>query len=206
MTKKVLGVLLCVLMMNVLVDAADAPAKTFKIGMSQCNLGEPWRVQMNADVKKAADTHPQIEMIFKDAQNDTLKQRAQIEEFVSAGVDLLIVSPKEAAPLTPSIAAAMQKGIPVIVLDRRLVGDEYTSFIGADNKLIGKAAGEWLVKRLGGKGKIVELKGLMTSTPGPELRVPGGDQGQWARSCFRGRHEMAGAGRAQGDGVRAGPL
>ena len=148
--------------------AVQAQDKIFTIGMSQCNLGEPWRVQMNADVKKAADTHPEIEMIFKDAQNDTLKQRAQIEEFVGAGVDLLIVSPKEAAPLTPPVAAAMKKGIPVIVLDRRLVGDEYTSFIGADNKLIGKAAGEWLVKRLGGKGKVVELKGLMTSTPGQD--------------------------------------
>jgi ribose transport system substrate-binding protein len=138
------------------------------IGMSQCNLGEPWRVQMNADIKKAADAHPEIQVIFKDAQNDTLTQRAQIEEFVSAGVNLLIVSPKEAAPLTPPVAAAFQKGIPVIVLDRRLLGDQYTCFIGADNKKIGKAAGRWIVQRLAGKGKVVELKGLMTSTPGQD--------------------------------------
>jgi len=58
--------------------------------------------------------------------------------------------------------------IPVIVLDRRVLGDKYTCFIGADNKKIGKAAGEWIVKKLGGKGNIVELKGLMTSTPGQD--------------------------------------
>lgn len=138
------------------------------IGMSQCNLGEPWRVQMNQDIKNEAANHPEIKIIFKDAQNDSLTQRSQIEEYISAGVDVLIVSPKEAAPLTPPIAEAYDKGIPVIVLDRRVLGDKYTCFIGADNKKIGKAAGKWIVNRLGGKGKVVELKGLMTSTPGQD--------------------------------------
>jgi len=101
MTKRLFVFLMCVLMTGGMVRAADAPAKTFRIGMSQCNLGEPWRVQMNADIKKAAEAHPEIQMIFKDAQNNTLTQRAQIEEFINAGVDLLIVSPREAAPLTP---------------------------------------------------------------------------------------------------------
>ena len=148
---------------------ATSPArKVYTIGMSQCNLGEPWRVQMNADVRRAAEEHARLNVVFKDAQNDTLKQRAHVEEFVSAGVDLIIISPKEAAPLTPPVAKAMDAGIPVIVLDRRVLGDKYTCFIGADNKAIGKAAGEWIVSKLGGKGKVVELKGLMTSTPGQD--------------------------------------
>lgn len=147
---------------------AGGPAKTFTLGMSQCNLGEPWRVQMNADVKKAADKHANLKVVFKDAQNDTLKQRAHVEEFIGAKVDLIIISPKEAAPLTEPVAKAVAAGIPVIVLDRRVNGDKYTCFIGADNKLIGRKAGEWVVKTLGGKGKIVELKGLMTSTPGQD--------------------------------------
>ncbi len=138
------------------------------IGMSQCNLGEPWRVQMNQEIKNEAVKHPEIKMIFKDAQNDSLRQRAQIEEFISSGVDLLIVSPKEAAPLTPPVAAAVEKGIPVIVLDRRVLDDKYTCFIGADNKKIGKAAGQWIVNLLEGQGRVIELKGLMTSTPGQD--------------------------------------
>ncbi len=147
---------------------ATPAAEGFTIGMSQCNLGEPWRVQMNADVKKAAEAHDEITMVFKDAQNDTLKQRAHVEEFVIAEVDLIIISPKEAQPLTDPVAQAMAAGIPVIVLDRRVVGDDYTCFIGADNTKIGKAAGDWIVETLGGKGKVVELKGLMTSTPGQD--------------------------------------
>ena len=146
--------------------AAQNPRWT--IGMSQCNLGEPWRVQMNADIKKEAEKHPELRVVFKDAQNDNLRQSAHVEEFIKARVDLLIISPKEAAPLTPPVRAAYEKGIPVIVLDRRVLGDQYTCFIGADNKKIGKAAGEWIVHRLGGKGNVVELKGLMTSTPGQD--------------------------------------
>jgi ribose transport system substrate-binding protein len=147
---------------------ARAADRKYVIGMSQCNLGEPWRVQMNADVKKEADQHPELQVIYKDAQNDSLKQRAQIEEFVSAKVDLIIVSPKEAAPLTPPVAEAYKKGIPIIVLDRRVLGQDYTAFIGADNKKIGRHLGRWVVEKLGGKGNVVELKGLMTSTPGQD--------------------------------------
>jgi ribose transport system substrate-binding protein len=140
----------------------------YTIGMSQCNLGEPWRVEMNAQIKAAADKQPNLKVVFKDAQNDTLKQRSHVEEFISAGVDLLIISPKEAQPLTEPVAKAMAAHIPVIVLDRSLLGTNFTCFIGADNKKIGRAAGEWIVKKLGGKGKVVELKGLMTSTPGQD--------------------------------------
>jgi ribose transport system substrate-binding protein len=148
--------------------STGAEAKVFKIGISQCNLGEPWRVQMNADIEAAAAQHDQLQVVFKDAQNDTLKQRSHVEEFVSAGVDLLIISPKEAQPLTPPVARAMRAGIPVIVLDRALAGDEYTCFIGADNRKIGRAAGQWIKEQLEGRGKVVELKGLMTSTPGQD--------------------------------------
>ena len=140
----------------------------YTIGMSQCNLGEPWRVQMNADVKAAADKHSNLKVVFKDAQNDTLKQRAHVEEFIGAKVDLIVISPKEAAPLTEPVAKAVAAGIPVIVLDRRVLGDQYTCFIGADNKKIGRAVGEWIKQKLGGQGKVVELKGLMTSTPGQD--------------------------------------
>jgi ribose transport system substrate-binding protein len=136
--------------------------------MSQCNLGEPWRVQMNADIRTAAEAHPNLTVVFKDAQNDTLKQVAQLEEFVSQGVDAIIISPKEAAPFQDPIAKAYQAGIPVIVLDRAVPGDQFTVFIGADNVKIGRGAGQWIRERLQGQGRVVELQGLMTSIPGQD--------------------------------------
>ncbi len=66
------------------------------------------------------------------------------------------------------VAEAVDAGIPVIVLDRKVEGDKYTCFIGGDNVKIGREAGKYMVKLLGGKGDIVELQGLNTSTPAKE--------------------------------------
>lgn len=186
---------------------AGTAADPFIIGMSQCNLGEPWRVQMDADVKAAADSHPNLRVIYKDAQNNSLTQRAQVEELVEQGADLIIISPKEAAPLTKPVAKAYQRGVPVIVLDRAVQGDQYTTFIGADNVKIGREAGTWIRETLGGKGNIVELKGLMTSTPGqdrhtgfldglaldrnPGLRIVFAGEMQWLEPNARREMESA---------------
>ena len=148
--------------------AKGTPENPWVIGMSQCNLGEPWRQQMDADIAAAAKKHPNLKMVFKDAQNDASRQRAQVEELTALPVDVLIISPLETAPLTKPVAEAYGNKIPVIVLDRAVAGDAYTQFIGADNVKIGRHAGAWVKKALGGKGRVVELKGLMTSTPGQD--------------------------------------
>lgn len=145
--------------------SSPSGGKTYNIGLSQCNLGEPYRVQMDKDIKDAAKDHPELNIIEQDAQNDSLKQRDQVEEFIQKKVDLIIISPKEAQPLTEPVAKAMDAGIPVIVLDRKVMGDKYTCFIGADNKKIGKALGEWLKAKLKPGAQIVELEGLMTTPP-----------------------------------------
>jgi ribose transport system substrate-binding protein len=198
---------------------AGTPDDPWIIGMSQCNLGEPWRVQMDEDVRTAAARHANIDVIFKDAQNNALTQRAQVEEFVQQGVDLILISPKEAAPLTRPVADAYRQGIPVIVLDRAVQGDQYTTFIGADNVTIGREAGRWMRERLGGRGSIVELKGLMTSTPGqdrhqgflegldleryPELEIVFSGEMQWLEPNARREMESALATNAHIDAVYA---
>lgn len=152
--------------------AGTTGGKTYTIGMSQCNLGEPYRVQMNKDIEEAAKAHPELRVVFKDAQNDSLKQRSHVEEFVEDKVDLIIISPKESQPLTEPVAKAVDAGIPVIVLDRAVLGDKYTTFIGADNRAIGSAAGKWILEHFKAMSRrpinVVELKGLQTSAPGQE--------------------------------------
>ncbi|MFN8579951.1 MAG: substrate-binding domain-containing protein [Gemmatimonadaceae bacterium] len=137
----------------------------FLIGFSQANLGEPWRVAMNAEVEKRAKDYPDLEFVYADAQQDNAKQVADVENFLRQKIDLLIISPNEAKPLTPVVRRAFEAKIPVIVLDREIEGDSYTTFIGANNREIGKAAGEFAAKVLNGKGDIVEIKGLPGSTP-----------------------------------------
>ena len=148
--------------------SASGGPRTYTVGVSQCNLGEPWRVQMNADIEHAAAAHPNLKLLMKDAQNDSLRQRAQVEELVAQHIDLLIISPKEAAPLTKPVREVFERGIPVVVLDRAVEGDAFSTFIGADNRRIGREAGKLVLKLVGGKGNVVELEGLMTSTPGQD--------------------------------------
>jgi ribose transport system substrate-binding protein len=147
---------------------ATGGGKTFAIGMSQCTTKEPWRVQMNQDVMDAAKEHPEINLTVKDADDKTENQQAQVREFILQKVDLIIISPKEARPLTKPVEEAMDANIPVIVLDRKIEGDKYTCFIGGDNVKIGTEAGKYLAKLLGGTGEIVELQGNLSSTPAKE--------------------------------------
>lgn len=135
------------------------------IGFSQANLGEPWRVAMNAEIAAAAAAHPNLQVVYADAQQDNARQVADVESFIRQRIDLLIISPNEAKPLTPVVRRAFEAGIPVIVLDREIEGDSYTTFIGADNRSIGRAAGEFVAEVLGGRGNVVEIKGLPGSTP-----------------------------------------
>ena len=147
--------------------ASDADKK-FHIGMSQCNLGEPWRVAMNDQIRTAAADYPEFTVSFSDAAQDNSKQIADVENFITQQVDLLIISPNEATPLTDVVKRAYDAGIPVIVLDRRVDGDAYTSFIGGDNVLIGKKAGEFVARNFPDGCNIVEIRGLDGATPQKE--------------------------------------
>ncbi|HSK09159.1 MAG TPA: substrate-binding domain-containing protein [Vicinamibacterales bacterium] len=135
------------------------------VGFSQCNLGEPWRVAMNAEVVERATDFPGLQIVFADAQQDNARQVADVENFLRQQVDLLMISPNEAKPLTPIVRRVFEAGIPVIVLDRAIEGDSYTVFVGADNREIGRQAGEHIAALLNGKGRIVEIRGLPGSPP-----------------------------------------
>ena len=173
MNKKAISILLTAAMGvsvlaagTVTVSAAEKKDK-YVIGMSQCNLGEPWRVAMNDQIAMAAEKHPEFEVIFADAAQDNSKQIADIENFVQMGVDLIITSPNEATPLTNAVSAAYDAGIPVILLDRKIDGDKHTQFIGADNVDMGRIAGEYVADTLlPDGGKVCEIKGLEGTSGG----------------------------------------
>jgi ribose transport system substrate-binding protein len=147
---------------------AMAAAK-WKVGFSQCTTLEPWRVQFNKDIEAEAKNHPEVELIITDGQDKTEKQVADCENLIVQQVNILLVSPKESAGLTGVVEKAIDAKIPVIVLDRNVDTKRITQFIGGDNALIGKAAGEYAVKLLGGAGKaqgnVVEIWGGMGTQP-----------------------------------------
>ncbi|MFA8344239.1 MAG: substrate-binding domain-containing protein [Rhodothermaceae bacterium] len=137
----------------------------YVIGFSQCNSAEPWRETMNKELTEEAKKHKDIDLLIVDAQQNNSKQVADVENFIAQEVDLIIISPNESRPLTAVVERAYNAGIPVVVLDRNISSDSYTSFIGANNHIIGKAAGAHAAKLLNYKGTIVEIWGLKGSTP-----------------------------------------
>ncbi|TIV42805.1 MAG: sugar ABC transporter substrate-binding protein, partial [Mesorhizobium sp.] len=131
---------------------AFAQDKKWKIGFSQVTTIEPWRAQFNKDIIAEAARHPEVELIITDGEDKTEKQVADVENLIRQEVDALLVSPKESAGLTGVVQQAIDAKIPVFVLDRNVDTKDYTQFVGGDNKLIGRAAGEYAVELLGGKG------------------------------------------------------
>ena len=136
----------------------------FRIGVSQCSDDE-WRHQMNNEMLREALFYDGVEIDIRTVKDDNAEQIKDIRNFIKEGVDLLVVAPNEAAPITPVVEEAFDRGIPVIVFDRKILSDKYTAYIGADNYELGKAIGNYVANMLHGQGNIVEIAGLTGSTP-----------------------------------------
>lgn len=135
----------------------------FRIGVSQCSNDE-WRRQMNSEILREAHFYENVEVKIRTADDDNACQIKDIRDLVDEGVDLLVVAPNEAAPITPVVEEAYDLGIPIIVIDRKILSEKYTAYVGADNYKIGNAVGEYVVNILHGKGNIAEISGLAGST------------------------------------------
>ncbi len=183
----------------------NTTAVKYVIGFSQCNSAEPWREAMNKQIEAEAAKHPEIKLLVSDAQQSNARQVADVENFIVRGVNLLMISPNEAQPLTAIVGKAYDAGIPVIVIDRKILSDKYTCFIGAHNEQIGKEAGEYAAKLLHGKGRVVEIWGLKGSTPAierhdgfmegikdyPGIKIIYSQDGAWLREKGRSIMENA---------------
>ena len=141
--------------------------KTYVIGVSQCSE-DSWRKKLNGELRDATYLHDNVTLRVVSANDDDKLQTRQINAFTDEGVDLLIVSPNQINTVTPAIDRAYDSGIPVILLDRKTGAGKYTAFIGADNEKIGRTIGEYIATRLGGKGTVVEIRGLEGSSPAIE--------------------------------------
>lgn len=143
----------------------DAPR--FRIGVAQCS-DDSWRHKMNDEILREAMFYDGVSVEIRSAGDDNRRQAEDIHYFIDKGVDLLIISANEAAPMTPIVEEVYQKGIPVVLVDRKILSDKYTAYIGADNYEIGRTVGNYIASSLKGKGNVVELTGLGGSTPAME--------------------------------------
>lgn len=142
----------------------EPPKKNFRIAFSQC-CADPWRDEMESEMRREQAFHPEVDLKTLRANNDSETQIKQIRQLISEGVDLLIVSPNESEPLTSVIEEVYKSGIPVILIDRKTESEQYTAYIGADNHEIGETAAKYIASQFGGRANVIELQLGMTMTP-----------------------------------------
>ena len=176
---------------TLLVSCSGGKVK-YRIGISQCS-DDIWRDKQNAELRMGAYFHDNVELKFAAAYDSDERQVQQIDSLVNEGIDLLIVAPNQVQTISPAIDRAYDKGIPVIVFERKTSSQKYTAFISADNYEMGRVMGEYIVSRLHGRGTVLEIKGLEGSSPAierhngfmdalkgiPGIKVVGSLQGDW---------------------------
>ena len=156
-----------ILLALLLTNCTDNNGKKYVIGVSQCS-GDIWRNKLNNELVMSTYQHDNVSLKFASANDNDRLQTKQINQFINEGVDLLIVSPNQVHTISAVIDKAYDKGIPVILFDRKTDSKKYTAFIGADNYEAGHEIGHFIAQQLEGKGNIVEICGLKASSPAIE--------------------------------------
>ena len=166
--------------------------KKYRIGVSQCS-NDIWRDKQNSELRMGAYLNDNVDLLFATADDSDERQVQQIDSLVAEGIDLLIVAPNQVGTISPAIDRAYDKGIPVIVFERKTDSKKYTAYMGADNYEMGRLMGEYVASRLNHRGNIVEVMGLKGSSPAierhngfnatlkkyPDIRVVATLQGDW---------------------------
>lgn len=137
------------------------------VGLSVSTLNNPFFVTLKEGAESAADEHG-VELTVADAQDDPAKQVSDIEDLIQQGVDVLVINPTDSAAVVSAIESANDAGIPVITVDRSAEGGEVVSHIASDNVAGGEMAGKFIVEKLGGEGRVVELEGIPGSSAARE--------------------------------------
>lgn len=189
--KRKLHLIIYVAIIVLLTGCAQKPRK-FVIGVSQCSE-DIWRDKLNDELKMGEYLNDSLIVKLASSNDDNVLQNKQVNQFIDEGVDLLIISPNQLSAISKAVERAYDKGIPVILYDRKTNSDKYTAFIGCDNYTIGKSMGTFIAQQLQGKGRIVEISGLEGSSPAlerhrgfmdaikpyPGLQVVASEGGNW---------------------------
>ena len=165
MTEKLTTIFLCLLLFS----CSNLSSKEkYTIGFSQCGQRDSWRLTMEAEMDRELLFHPDLSIIIKQALDNSETQIKQIDELLNMDIDLLIVSPNEINPIQKSIEKVYKRGIPVVLIDRRIDSENYTAYVGGDNYEIGQFAAQYIGRKLNYKGNVLEIQGAQTISAAAE--------------------------------------
>ena len=138
------------------------------IGFSQSINNDIWRKSMDHAMEVEASLHPEVSLTIYNANRKAKNQIRDIQKFIDAKMDVIIVSPFESDSIVPVIEKARAKGIPVIIVDRKANTSEYTAFLGADNLEVGRLAGKHIASKSNGSANVIEINADLNTSPGLE--------------------------------------
>lgn len=143
--------------------AFAASASAERIGLVISTQNNPFFVTLKegAEAKAKELEH---DLIVLDSQDNPAKELGNVEDLLVKGVDVLLINPTDSDAVVSSVKAANRNKIPVVTLDRAANGGDVVSHVASDNVLGGEMAGNFIVEKLGGKGKVVELEGIPGTT------------------------------------------
>ena len=153
---------LMALLLSLQLQAADGD-KSYVVGFAQDTMSNDWRAAQVNEMKAALAPYPFIKFIYTDAKGSGYRQAFDLQKLDKQGADILVTSPRDQKAMTPVISA-LAKNKPVVLLTRKPLNDSYTAFAGADDHAIAAKAAKLIAERLGGKGRVVMLKGVPTAT------------------------------------------
>lgn len=163
------------LVMFLLTTGCTPPASyKYKIGVSQC-VGGKWRDKVNNEMLSSQHLYDtDVKVCITNADNNTNRQRQQIDSLIDAGVDLLVIAPNEYKPLSSCVERAKKRGIPVILFERKTSSQNYTAYIGGDNVEAGRAMGSYAARlchdsiHVGRRPVVLEITGQLVTSPDRE--------------------------------------
>ena len=147
--------------------ACSRQPASFRIGVSQCSE-DIWRDKLNSELRMAAYAHEGVDLLFASADDSDERQVQQIDSFLDVGIDLLVVAPNQVGTISPAIDRAYDRGVPVIVYERKTDSRNFTAYMGADNRLMGRQMGEFVCQRMKNRARVLEVMGLNGSSPAIE--------------------------------------
>ena len=182
------------ILLSVILSSCSDNMKTYHIGVSQCSE-DIWREKLNRELRTATYFYDNIDVCIASGDDNDRRQIEQIERYIDRNVDLLIVAPNQMMTMSSVIDRAHDKGIPVIVFDRKTSSKKFTAYIGADNYNMGFEMGRYIAAQMDGKGRVLEIMGLKGSSPAidrhngflaaikksPGIEIVASLQGDWTR-------------------------
>lgn len=153
-------VALAAVSITVAVTASAKPKATYVIGVSNTLVGNGWREEMICAVKaQAAASGVVSKVVVANRNGGPAEQSADLRNLISAGANAIIINPSSSTALNSVIAQAAARGIKVVSVDQRVTAPQAHN-VTNDQVAYGRLGGEWLFKQLGGKGNVVEMRGI----------------------------------------------